>query len=136
VREINKARLPYNLNFLSQLAAVAAVDAYPSLSGTVARLTAAGDALFEQLGALPGVRAYPSRAHFILIEMAGKAAKAVFEDLLAQGILVRDLSSYPRLSRCLRVSVGTDAENQQLLTALRASLAAAALTAETHEVGS
>ncbi|HLA78884.1 MAG TPA: histidinol-phosphate transaminase [Vicinamibacteria bacterium] len=129
VREINKARLPYNINFLSQLAAVAAIDAYPALSETVAHLTAARDTLFRDLRAIPGVRAYPSRANFILIEMVGRAPSEVSEDLLAQGILVRDVSSYPRLSRCLRVSVGTDTENQRLLLALRASLDAGAPTA-------
>ncbi len=136
VCEINKARLPYNINFLSQLAAMAAIDDYPLLSRTVAQLTAARETLFEELGGIPGIRAYPSRANFILIEIASRAAKAVFEDLFAQGILVRDVSSYPRLSRCLRLSVGTAAENQKLLTALRASLTTPAVTAEAHQVRS
>jgi histidinol-phosphate aminotransferase len=47
----------------------------------------------------------------------------IFEDVYHQGILIRDVSSYPMLSKCLRISVGTTAENDRLLSALRASLA-------------
>ncbi len=125
VGEINKARLPYNLNFVSQLAALAAIDEYPSLAATVARITAAREGLFQELGAIPGIRPFSSQANFILIEMAAKAPSAVSAELLAQGILVRDVSAYPRLSRCLRVSVGTEAENRSLLTALRTSMGVA-----------
>jgi histidinol-phosphate aminotransferase len=50
----------------------------------------------------------------------------VFESLYRQGVLVRDVSSYPRLGRCLRVSVGAPGENQRFLAALRAALEEAA----------
>jgi histidinol-phosphate aminotransferase len=46
----------------------------------------------------------------------------VFEGLHARGVLVRDVTSYPRLSRCLRVSVGREDENAAFLAALRPSL--------------
>ena len=46
----------------------------------------------------------------------------MFESLYARGVLVRDVSAYPRLSRCLRVSVGTEEENEAFLAALRHAL--------------
>jgi histidinol-phosphate aminotransferase len=46
----------------------------------------------------------------------------VFESVYRRGVLVRDVSAAPRLSRCLRVSVGTDEENEAFLAALRHAL--------------
>jgi histidinol-phosphate aminotransferase len=123
VREVNKARLPYNVNFFTQAAALAALAERETLSAGVARLVAQREALLPRLRELPGVRPYPSRANFILVELERCDPKAVFAALLARGILVRDVTSYPRLARCLRVSVGTEEENETLLTALREALA-------------
>jgi histidinol-phosphate aminotransferase len=125
VREVNKARLPYNLNFLSQAAALAALEERAALEASVARLVRARGRVFAALAELPGVRPFPSQANFILFELSTRAPRAVFEALYAQGVLVRDVSAYPRLERCLRVSVGTDEENATFLRALRASLEAA-----------
>ena len=122
VREINKARLPYNLNFVSQLAALAALDAWEELREGVQRLIQALEELLHQLFRVPGVKPYPSQANFILFELAFADPKAVFEALLAKGVLVRDVTSYPRLGRCLRVSVGSEAENETFLVSLRHAL--------------
>jgi histidinol-phosphate aminotransferase len=65
---------------------------------------------------------YPSRANFFLLELEQCEPKTVFEALYRRGILVRDVTSYPRLSRCLRVSVGTEQENEALLAVLRENL--------------
>jgi histidinol-phosphate aminotransferase len=48
---------------------------------------------------------------------------AIFEDLYNDGVLVRDVSSYPMLSNCLRVTVGTPEQNSRFLAALRKALA-------------
>jgi histidinol-phosphate aminotransferase len=121
-REINKARLPYNLNFFSQAAALGALEDWEHLRGNVERLVAARDELLHRLYRIPGVRPYPSRANFILFEMADHDPRQVFEELHARGVLVRDVTSYPRLARCLRVSVGSDEENERFLSALRHAL--------------
>jgi histidinol-phosphate aminotransferase len=68
------------------------------------------------------VRAFPSRANFILFELAEAEPKRVFEDLYQKGVLVRDVTAYPRLQRCLRVTVGSEDENTAFLAALRESL--------------
>ncbi|PYQ54638.1 MAG: histidinol-phosphate transaminase [Acidobacteria bacterium] len=123
VREIDKARLPYNVNFFSQMAALAALEERGTLDSQVAHLVRLREALMAELRVVPGVRAYPSRANFILVELERADPRAVFESLYAAGILVRDVSAYPRLGRCLRVSVGTEEENAALIDALRRALA-------------
>jgi histidinol-phosphate aminotransferase len=122
VREVDKARLPYNINFFSQVAALAALEEKDELDLTVARLVRLRDALFADLQRLGGLRPYPSRANFILVELEEGDPRAVFESLYADGVLVRDVSSYPRLGRCLRLTVGTEAENATLLEALGRAL--------------
>lgn len=122
VREIDKARLPYNLNFLSQAAALAALDEAEALQATVERLIGLRERLFVELGRIPGVRPYPSQANFILFELERADPRRVFEAVHARGVLVRDVSGYPRLQRCLRVSVGSDSENEAFLAALRQAL--------------
>jgi len=122
VREIDKARLPYNINFFSQVAALAVLEEKGEMEANVFRLRRLRDALFADLQRIRGIRAYPSRANFILIELEDREPRAVFESLYAAGVLVRDVSTYPRLGRCLRVSVGTEAENEALLDGLRRAL--------------
>jgi histidinol-phosphate aminotransferase len=122
VREVNKARLPYNLNFFSQLGALAALEEWDGLKANVARLVAAREDLLQRLQRVPGVRPYPSRANFILFELPEAEPRAVFESVCKRGVLIRDVTSYPRLSRCLRVSVGSEPENEAFLAALRHAL--------------
>jgi len=124
VREINKARLPYNLNFFSQAAALAALEQRRELESVVRRLVAMREEMLQALAAMPGVRPYPSRANFILFELLDRDPKAVFDALFNRGVLVRDVTSYPRLERCLRVSIGSPDENAAFLGGLQAALEA------------
>jgi histidinol-phosphate aminotransferase len=88
----------------------------------VERIVASRQELLYKLYRVPGVKPYPSQANFILFELAQADPKTVFDALLERGVLVRDVTSYPRLSRCLRVSVGTEEENETFLVALRHAL--------------
>jgi histidinol-phosphate aminotransferase len=125
VREIDKARLPYNLNFFSEAAARAALRRPDVLAASVARLIRLRQDLMASLAALPGAAVHPSRANFFLLELRDRAPRAVFEALYAEGILVRDVTSYPGLERCLRISVGSETENAALLAAMQRALAEA-----------
>lgn len=127
VREINKARLPYNINFFSQLAAIAALEAKDALEASLRRIVAERERLRARLADMPGVRAWPSRANFFILELTSVDPKAVFASLLRRGVLVRDVTSYPMLSRCLRVSVGSEEENHAFLSALGTALGEAGM---------
>jgi histidinol-phosphate/aromatic aminotransferase/cobyric acid decarboxylase-like protein len=79
--------------------------------------------LVAALGSMPGLRAWPSRANFFVVELLeGLDPKAVFASMLRRGVLVRDVTSYPMLGRCLRVSVGSEEENEAFLHALGTAL--------------
>jgi histidinol-phosphate aminotransferase len=93
------------------------------VEANVARLVRAREALFRDLAGIPGVRPFPSHANFILFALDGRRPADVFRSLYEQGVLVRDVSATPRLSDCLRVSVGTDEENAAFLAALRRAMA-------------
>jgi len=127
VREIAKARLPYNLNFFSESAALAALEEKDALAVTVHRLVAERERLLARLADVPGIRAYSSDANFFLVECLSAAPKAVFASMLRRGVLVRDVTSYPRLERCLRVTVGAPEENDAFLHALGTALTEAGM---------
>ncbi len=68
---------------------------------------------------LPGITPYPSEANFILLRSHAKPATELFEGLKTQGILMKNLhGAHPLLDQCLRVTVGTPAENDAFITAL------------------
>ena len=118
-REIAKAVLPYNLNFVSQTAAEVAVELYDAeLRPIVARIVAERGRVFAQLQSINGLTPVPSHANFMVVRSAVEPRR-VCKELLARGILVRDVSSYPMLKDYFRCNVGTPAENDALVAALR-----------------
>jgi histidinol-phosphate aminotransferase len=121
VTQIAKAKLPYNVNQFSLTAAHVALEHVDRFRPAIDAILRERERLGAALARLPGIRVYPSGANFFLFELPA-APRAVFEELDREGILVRDVSSYPRLERCLRVSVGTLAENDRFLGALGAAL--------------
>ena len=123
VAEVNKARLPYNLNFFSQGAALAVLADPVIVEAAVARLVRAREEMLAALGRIRGVRPYRSRANFILFALEGRAPGDVFREMYEGGVLVRDVSSSAGLGACLRVSVGTDEENAAFLAVLRSAMA-------------
>jgi histidinol-phosphate aminotransferase len=121
--ELEKVRLPYNINVLTQASARFALEHYSVLQSQVDWIVRDREHLLTQLQSLPGVRAWPSAANFILFRSTGRPANAVFQGLCDAGILVRDLhGSHPLLANSLRVSVGLPAENEAFLEALAALL--------------
>ncbi|MBI2893288.1 MAG: histidinol-phosphate transaminase [Deltaproteobacteria bacterium] len=118
VRELDKARQPYNLNALSQRAAELALTRFKDeLAGQARRIVVDREKLSSALRELPGMTVFPSDANFILIRLAANASE-VWEKLLAQGVLVRNLDAPGPLAGCLRVTVGTPAENERFLETL------------------
>jgi histidinol-phosphate aminotransferase len=83
----------------------------------VERLRAERVRLVAGLAAQPRWTVHPSAANFVLVRTPD--ARAAFEHLVARGILVRRQDHYPGLEGCLRISVGTPAENDALLAAAR-----------------
>lgn len=116
-----KSLPPYNVNVFSQEAALVALQRPELVSGRVEALVAERQRVSDALRTIDGVTVYPSEANFLLVRLRRPAAE-VFEGLLQRGVLVRDVSRGPLLDNCLRVTIGTHAENNQFLDALRASV--------------
>ena len=115
--EISKGKLPYNLNFFSQAAAMAALENTSALREQTEYIKAQRELVYRRLGEIEGVTVYPSHANFLLFE-TDLNPREVFDGLLRHGVLVRDVSRYPMLSKALRVSIGTEEENERFLEGL------------------
>jgi histidinol-phosphate aminotransferase len=121
--EFDKLRLPYNINVLTQASAVFALGERALLDAQAARIREDRERLYAELASIPGIRVWPSRANFLLFRVERRPAGEVYEALRARGILVKNLDpAGGALAGCLRVTVGTPAENESFLTALRAVL--------------
>ena len=119
VTEIRKAVLPYNLNAFSQTAAEVTVEMYETeLLPLVKQIISERDRLFEELKQIQGFSPVRSEANFMIVKTT-LGPKRIFDELIKRDILVRDVSSYPMLSDYFRFSVGTPAENDRLIGALR-----------------
>jgi histidinol-phosphate aminotransferase len=117
VEVMNRIKPPYNLNEASQALALQALDEVDQVNEMIRILVAERDRLALALRVMPlVVMVYPSDANFLLVQMKG--ARKVYEHLLGKGIVVRDRSTTPGCADCLRLTVGTPKENDQLLEAL------------------
>lgn len=120
IEAIDKIRLPYNINVLSQAAAAFALEQAEVLDAQAAQICAERALLAQRVSAL-GLKVWPSDANFLLFRVA--AAARVFEALRANGVLIKKLDgAHPRLAGCLRVTVGTPAENTAFVAALERAL--------------
>jgi histidinol-phosphate aminotransferase len=116
--QISKAKLPYNVNQFSLTAAEVALENIERFRPPIDSVLKERERLGRELGEIAGMKVYPTEANFFLIEVPG-APRELFDALYSQGILIRDVSQYPMLSKCLRISVGTKEENDRLLSAMR-----------------
>lgn len=118
VEQVNKAKLPYNINFYTEAIAAELLRAKDELQPHVDEMRAERARLEQGLRGLRGIRVYPSESNFVLFRVTspGLDHRVVFERLLKeQGVLIRDVSKYPMLERCLRVNAGTPEENDTFL---------------------
>jgi histidinol-phosphate aminotransferase len=125
VEAIQVARLPYHLSALSQACGEVAVRHATALTAHVAEIVIERERLAKDLERVSAVEVFPSAANFLLFRTPLEGT-IVFSALAASGVLVRDFSSVPGLSRCLRVTVGASEQNAMFAEALRRVLADAA----------
>jgi histidinol-phosphate aminotransferase len=119
IAEMQKVLLPYTLSVPTQIAGIVALDFRREMEARVASLVEERGRLFAALAEVPGLAPIRSGANFVLLSVDGDA-HALWQRLLDRGVLVRDFSSWPRVEGCLRVTVGTPAENNAFLAALGA----------------
>jgi histidinol-phosphate aminotransferase len=122
IAEFEKLRPPYNVNGLTLAAAGFMLDHVDVLEAQATALRRERGRLMQALRALPGVTVFPSAANFVLIRVADAAR--TLAGMRDDGVLVKNVSAqHAQLAGCLRLTVGTPAENDACLAALRAHLA-------------
>ena len=122
VAELDRVVLPYHLDAAKQIAGRLALRFGAEMDERVALVVAERRRLSTALAGL-AVHVWPSGANFILFRPTGRSGQDVWQGLLDRSVLVRNCSSWPRLDGCLRVTVGTPAENDAFLQALSEVLA-------------
>lgn len=118
VAELDKIVLPYHLDATKQLAGRIALEFVDEMHARIDAVVSERARVTAALGDLP-VDIWPSGANFVLFRPQRRAGADVWRELLERSVLVRDCSSWARLEGCLRVTIGTPAEDDAFLTALQ-----------------
>jgi histidinol-phosphate aminotransferase len=115
---LNKVKPPYNINQATQDLALKALENVEQVNEWIKITVAERDKLSKELLNLDVVKTvYPSDANFILVEVTD--ATAIYNYLVEQGIIIRDRSKVTLCEGCLRITIGTLAENETLIQALK-----------------
>jgi histidinol-phosphate aminotransferase len=118
VAQLDKVVLPYHLDAFKQVAGTVALGLEGEMRARVAGIVEERGRLVAALTDLP-LDVWPSAANFVLFRPRERSGDQVWKDLVERSVLVRNCASWPRLDGCLRVTVGTPAEDDAFLDALR-----------------
>lgn len=117
IRVMNKVKPPYNINQASQELTLKALEEVGQVNDMIRELVAQRQRLEAALPQLPVVlKVYPSDANFLLVKVTDP--RRIYEAMLREGIVLRDRSNVTLCEGCLRITVGTAAENDALLDVL------------------
>jgi histidinol-phosphate aminotransferase len=118
--QLEKVRLPYNVNVLSQQAAIFALEHIEVFKDQAAQIRVDRQKMYNALKDMSSLEVWPSEANFILFRVPPGQGKSIHQGLKRQRILLKSLDGgHPGLHDCLRVTVGTAEENQKFIAAMR-----------------
>lgn len=112
---LNKARSPFNVNLMAQVAALAALDDTEHISRSVEMVKTGREQYYAAFAAW-GISYIPSHGNFILVRVGD--GKAVYDAMLARGVILRPMGGYG-LPEYVRITVGNAKENERCIEALR-----------------
>ena len=118
INEINKVRLPYNSNTISQTLAEHLMNDFEPVQKQIDSILDERHRLIGELEKIDSITVFPSDSNFFLFKTE-QSADEMFSHLINNEILVRNLSSHPKLNNCLRVTVGTKNENDRFLSKVK-----------------
>ena len=118
VAQLDKVRLPYNVNSLSQIAANFFLDYQDEFSKQVEEIIKRREELYLGLKEIAGIKLYPSQSNFIFFSCSFDSNR-IYNKLVAEGIIVKNLNLPPLMPNCMRVTVGNSKENEAFLMALK-----------------
>jgi len=120
LEQIDKMRLPYNINVLTQMTAQLALQHVESFEQQTQAICKDREILYGQLCSISEIEVFPSYANFVLFRVKTMSSQEVFEGLKQRGVLIKNLGNQPgALQNCLRVTVGTLLENEKFLQSLK-----------------
>lgn len=123
--ELEKVRLPYNINILTQLSAEFALENFQVIRQQTAAIRSERERFHSELLSIPQLHVWPSEANFLLARTPAGRGGEIFDGLRRAGILVRWLDgTHPMLADCLRITVGQPADSDRVVDVLRTLLAA------------
>jgi histidinol-phosphate aminotransferase len=117
VAELDNVALPYHLDAAKQIAGRLALQFTDEMDARVGQIVAERDRVSAGLRGLD-IDVFPSGANFVLFRPRSRPGRRVWQELLDRSILIRDCSGWPRLTDCLRVTIGTSEENSEFLKAM------------------
>jgi histidinol-phosphate aminotransferase len=118
IEVMNKIKPPYNISQASQELVLQALDRVDEVNEMILAIVKEKETLIKQMATLSVVqKIYPSDANFILVKV--KDPKSIYQFLLEKGIVVRDRSNVVLCDGCLRITVGTEKENSDLIQRLK-----------------
>ena len=122
IAHLNKVRMPYNINALTQASAMFLLDHFDVFEQQAAEICSERARMVKALKKISGVEVFDSQTNFLLIRVA--RAEEVFRRLKEAGILVKCMhGSGGLLANCLRITIGTEEENRAVLAALKEIMA-------------
>jgi histidinol-phosphate aminotransferase len=117
VEDLERVALPYHLDAAKQLAGEIALDYVDEMHARVSALVEERGSVEASLRSMP-IEVWPSAANFILFRPQNRSGQDVWQELVDRSILVRNCASWPHLRDCLRMTLGTPAENAAFVAAL------------------
>ena len=119
IQILNKIKPPYNVNELTQLKAIDRLQRIDEVTNEINQLVEERKRLKKELESINYIaHIYPSDANFLLLKVDD--AKKRYNQLIEYGVVIRNRTTQPLCTNCLRISVGISEENQKLMRALKA----------------
>lgn len=118
IATLNKIKPPYNINELTQAKAIEGLSKMTLINSQIASLLEQRDILVKALDEVRFIeKVYPSEANFVMVKVDD--ANKRYQQLIENGIVIRNRTTQPLCENCLRLTVGTKEENRRLVENLK-----------------
>lgn len=114
--QIQKCLLPFCVNKLTYITVDTVLDQIEYVQAYTDKINLERDRVYSELKKLPQIQVYPSNANFIIFKV--NQSERIFKELLSKGVILRDVGDGKKLKNILRVSIGTDKENDAFISAM------------------
>ena len=122
IKNINKLRLPFNINTLSQKISEFSVENSNYLENQTNDIIKLRELLISKMEGIDKIKVYKSKTNFILFKVLSGTADDIFKSLISKKILIKNMSNTPGLKNYLRVTVGSEKENNLFIQSLKNSI--------------